>query len=242
MVRKSSSDCRQFARAGFHAFEQPHILDCDRGLVGEGGDQFDLFVGERPHFRARQDQDADRGALAQHRDGKNRAVIAQPLPFHQGVFWISLHVGDMNQSTFEQCAPGRRASFGIDWNISDIVHEFGREAVGLGTVESSVFLAGNGGLVGIAEPGCRFNESLQNCPQIKGRAADDLEHVGRGGLLLQRFTQLVKQARILDCDDGLCGEVLDKIDLFVGEGADFLAIDDDRADEFVLLQHRHGDV
>ena len=39
--------------------------------------------------------------------------------------------------------------------------------------------------------------------QIEGRAADDLEHVGGGGLLLQRFAQLVEQARILDGDDGL---------------------------------------
>ena len=41
---------RQFARAGFHAFEQPHILDRDRCLVSKCRDQLDLFVGERPHF------------------------------------------------------------------------------------------------------------------------------------------------------------------------------------------------
>jgi hypothetical protein len=36
-----------------------------------------------------------------------------------------------------------------------------------------------------------------------------LRHVGGGGLLLQRFAQFVEQARVLDGDDGLGGEVLD---------------------------------
>ena len=187
-------------------------------MVGKGRDQFDLLVSERPHFRTGQNQDANRDTLAQHRNGENGAEIAQPLPLQEGVFWISLYVGDMNQSTFEQCAPERQASFGNDWNISDIIHVFGREAVGLGTIEDSVFLAGNGGLVGIAEPGCRFDKSLQHGLQVEGRPADDLEHVGGGGLLLQRFAQLVEQARILDSDDGLCGKVLDKIDCLSVKG------------------------
>src|SRR5262249_19705315 len=46
-----------------------------------------------------------------------------------------------------------RTSFGLDWNIFDVVHEFAREAVGLSAVEGPVFLAGNVGLVGIAKPG-----------------------------------------------------------------------------------------
>ena len=49
------------------------------------------------------------------------------------------------------------------------------------------------------------------------------------GLLLQRFgeivgalAQLVEQARVLDGDDGLRGEVLHQLDLLVGEGAHLL--------------------
>ena len=34
----------QFARARFHTFEQPHILDGDHGLVGKGFNQLDLLV------------------------------------------------------------------------------------------------------------------------------------------------------------------------------------------------------
>ena len=37
----------QFARARLHLVEQPHVLDRDHRLVGEGCDQLDLLVGER---------------------------------------------------------------------------------------------------------------------------------------------------------------------------------------------------
>ena len=43
----------QIARARLHLVEQPHVLDRDHRLVGEGRDQLDLLVGERPHRCAR---------------------------------------------------------------------------------------------------------------------------------------------------------------------------------------------
>ena len=53
------------------------------------------------------------------------------------------------------------------------------------------------------------NQRIEHRLQIEGRAADHLEHVGGGGLLLQRFAQLVEQAGVLDGDDSLIGEILD---------------------------------
>ena len=65
-----------------------------------------------------------------------------------------------------------------------------------------------------------------------------LQHLGRRSLLLQRLAeivsalaQLVEQPRVLDGDHGLGGEVLDQLDLLVGERADLLAEDRDRADQ-----------
>ena len=71
-----------------------------------------------------------------------------------------------------------------------------------------------------------FEHRIEHGLQIERRATDDLEHVGSGGLLLQRFAQLVEQPRVLDGDDGLGGEVLDQLDLLVGEGTDLLTIDE----------------
>ena len=62
------------------------------------------------------------------------------------------------------------------------------------------------------------DECIEHRLQIEGRAADDLEHVGGGGLLLQQtLAQLVEQPRVLDGDDGLGCEVRDQLDLLVGE-------------------------
>ena len=76
--------------------------------------------------------------------------------------------------------------------------------------------------------------------KIEGGAADDLEHIGGGGLLLQGFAQFIQQPHVLDGDDSLICEVLDQFDLLVGEGTDFLAIDDYCTDKLTILKHRHN--
>jgi hypothetical protein len=95
----------------------------------------------------------------------------------------------------------------------------------------------------------RLDKRIEHRLQIECRAADNLEHVGRGGLLLQRFTQivraltqLVEQPSILDGDDGLAGEIGEQGDLLVGERTNFLAIDDDDSNELIVFEHRHSDL
>ena len=53
------------------------------------------------------------------------------------------------------------------------------------------------------------------------------------------FAQLVEQPRVLDGDDGLGSEVLHQLDLLFGERPHLLAINDDRPDQLVLLEHWH---
>ena len=83
---------------------------------------------------------------------------------------------------------------------------------------------------GFAQPRRRFDQRIEHGLQIERRAADDLEHVGGGGLLLQRFAQLVgallhrvEQPHVLDGDHRLVGEGLDQRDLLVGERPDLAA-------------------
>ena len=45
--RSAAPATRSARGARLHLVEQPHVLDRDHGLVGEGGDQLDLLVGER---------------------------------------------------------------------------------------------------------------------------------------------------------------------------------------------------
>ena len=80
------------------------------------------------------------------------------------------------------------------------------------------------GTVGIAESRRRFDERVEYRLQIKRRTTDNFQHVGGGRLLLQRLTQLVKQSRVLDGNDGLRREILNQFDLLVGEGTNFLPV------------------
>src|SRR6516162_10398843 len=82
--------------------------------------------------------------------------------------------------------------------------------------------------------------------QVAPRSSNDLQHFGRRGLLLQGFSeiigalaQLVKQSRVLDGDDSLRGEVLDQLDLFLGEWPHLGAVDEESADQLVRFEHRN---
>jgi len=84
-----------------------------------------------------------------------------------------------------------------------------------------------------------LHERIEHRLQVEGGAADDLEHVGGRGLPLEGFAQLVEQARVLDRDDGLRGEVLDQLDMLVREWQHLLAKDGNCAKEVVFFQHWH---
>src|SRR5215472_5709502 len=55
------------------------------------------------------------------------------------------------------------------------------------------------------------------------------------------MAQFIEQPRVLNGDNGLGGEVLYQSNLLVGEWPDHLAIDDDRADEFILFEHGYDE-
>jgi hypothetical protein len=73
----------------------------------------------------------------------------------------------------------------------------------------------NDATVCFPQPSGRLEERNEHRLQVEGGAADHLEYVGGGGLLLQRFRQIIGtlsqlfgQAGVLDGDDGLVGEIV----------------------------------
>ena len=71
---------RQLRGPRLHLLEQPDVVDRDHRLVGEGGHKLDLLVGERPHFRARENDHAEERPFAQERDAKHGALLSNVLP------------------------------------------------------------------------------------------------------------------------------------------------------------------
>src|SRR5262249_17801153 len=91
----------------------------------------------------------------------------------------------MNHPTFQQGPPSRRPAPPLDGEIPDVFDEFGPTPVDLREEEHPVSLPNYHAEVGVTKAAGRFNKRLQHRLEIKSRAADDLEHVGGGGLLFQ---------------------------------------------------------
>src|SRR5262245_53605364 len=97
-------------------------------------------------------------------------------------------------------------------------------------------------VIRLAQAGRRFDQSVEHELQIEGRAADNLENVGGGSLLLQRFAQLAEQPRVLDCDNGLGGKARQQLDLPVCKRPHLLTVDDNGAYQLIFLEHGHNDM
>src|SRR6516165_10661637 len=109
--------------------EQAHVLDGDARLVGEGGGQVDLLVGEGANGLTHQDDSADRMALAQQRYAEDRAIPDLLLRFPKSIFGISQDIGDLNRFAFEYRSPDNAAPSRFERNAHTCFPMSGRAAV-----------------------------------------------------------------------------------------------------------------
>src|SRR5262245_30220036 len=146
-----------------------------------------------------------------------------------------LSVVDMDRRAIEEGASRNPAAF--NWPTADVYWNW---PVMRFDLEPLVLAQRNNRIICLTQPSYRFHERVEDRLQIECRAAYDFEHIGGGSLLLQGFAQLVEQPGVLDGDDGLGGEILNQLDLLVGERLRLLAVNDNRADQLVVLEHRRG--
>src|SRR5262249_2953461 len=76
---------------------------------------------------------------------------------------------------------------------------------------------------------------------LQGLLAERAQLVDRARKLRRAGAQFAEQPRVLDGDDRLGGEILQQRDLLVGKRPRFLPEDDDGADQFMVLEHRHAE-
>ena len=74
-LRRSSSECGEFARARLHLLEQPGVLDRDHGLIGEGLQDFDLALREMARLQTRHDERAFDRVVSQQRHAEQGARL-----------------------------------------------------------------------------------------------------------------------------------------------------------------------
>ena len=153
---------RQFARAGFHAFEQPHVLDRDHRLVGEGGDQLDLLVAKRLHCTTRQQNHADWISFAQEGDAEHGAIVGLFLDFDHRVFRIRKNVRHMNCLAKYNRSPDHAPS---PWLVRDALEklvQFRGKTVGRSVIISRAFLTRNGSHIRLAKPRGRLSQRIEH--------------------------------------------------------------------------------
>src|SRR5580704_91853 len=85
-----------------------------------------------------------------------------------------------------------------------------------------------------------FQYSVEHWAEVAGGAVDDPQHLGSRGLLLQGLARLDDQPRILHRDNRLRREALHQRDLLLGERANLPAVNDESAEQSVVLRKRHG--
>ena len=97
------------------------------------------------------------------------------------------------------------------------------------------------------EPHRRGQKRIEHHLKVKGRTADDLEHVGGRRLLRERLLKVVRarlhfieQAHILDRDDRLVGEGLQDLDLSRVERSCLGSAHHQRAFDPVVAQQGHA--
>src|SRR5262245_33266681 len=104
----------QFRVAVLQFFEQPHVLDSDDGLVGEGLKKRYLLVCKRTSLHAANQDRSKRNSLAEHRNSESRPGVASTsstcsIDIRKIGFGFSIDVLDMscltvNDGTTSRCA------------------------------------------------------------------------------------------------------------------------------------------
>src|SRR5262249_7122955 len=230
----------QLARARLYLVEQPHVLDRNYRLVGEGLDQRDLFVGEGLHLQAIGQDHAEQIIPLEHRDRENGPERFDVLR-REGIFGVGPRIVDVDRAAFESGTARGAFAAGPDRMLHHPLPELHGSGVVRHHAEDLTIEAVDESKAGAAKAHRTLGYGLKYRPQIEGRAADHFEQIGGGGLLLQAFAQLVEQARVLDGDDGLIGKIRYQLDLLVSEWPDFLTKDGDSSDYLLFLEHRNYD-
>jgi hypothetical protein len=169
--------------------EQPRVLHRDYCLSGEGAHQFDLPLGVWLHAIPRETNRADHGSLAQQWHSK---VCTYPGCHGLGhrVVRVREYILDMHDPAFERHPPGHAVATGDNPSLLQDRPIFGFRS-GDRHIAVDLALAYRDRCdICAAKPTGGFDHCVQHGLHIGGTAADDVEHIARGGLVFDRLVAL----------------------------------------------------
>ena len=102
----------------------------------------------------------------------------------QGVVRIVQNIGDLDYFAFDNGSPQNGPAPRHEPTLPHMFIELLRKSVACNIGVGISYWAMDRSSIGLTQPRRRFDERIEHRLQIEGRAADDLEHVGGGSLLL----------------------------------------------------------
>ena len=242
---------RRLAFEGSARFvEESNILDRNGCLVRKRLDELNIALVERPDVVSGQHNASDDDAFPQHWHSENGTRFGQADDERLPEDRVGFRVCDLNgRSALEDRA--HHATLGPERSpvaaemaccavsrerLADICREAAAirdrlEPLALDTREPTN--------IGTGEADRILKHDVEDGPEIERGAADRLEHVRDRGLLLECFLGLVEETHVLDGDDRLGGEGLEKLDLLQGERLDLHPADGDTTDRDAVTKQRH---
>src|SRR6478672_9891043 len=111
--------------------------------------------------------------------------------FVHSVFRITLSVWNVNYLALKHGSSGQRSPIDRNGMLLEVLFELVGATVISCEITSRAIASEEQCVIRPTQSRRRFDQSIEHRLQIEDRVADHLEHVGGGGLLLQRFPQLV---------------------------------------------------
>ena len=162
------------------SWNKPHVLDRDHGLIGEGFEQFDLRRGERAHLGATCVQRSNEFPLLTKGSSQEGAEAADGTQHWEIV--LRADVGNMKRAMLAHPA--------ILWLINTDLDAANGYGTKMSPHNHSVALAeSQHHVIDPTNPRRALDDGVEHRLHVRRRAADNAEHLGRCGLMLQRLAQ-----------------------------------------------------
>src|ERR1700730_11478240 len=231
---------------GFAQFvEQARVLDGNDSLTGKARNQRDLLLGKRSNLLVKNADCPEQLIVPDHRHDEQSPDAANFDASDRQ--WVVIEIGlivtivdDVNNLRSLDDSGDRVVRTWLMRALLEELGEGGRVVEIRDESHHSMLEPPQRPKMRAADAGSILQHRSEHRLQLAGRSADDLEHVGGRGLLLERFAQLVEQPRVLYGDDGLAGKAREQRDLFIAEGPDLLAVDVDCTKHIGFFQHWYG--
>ena len=225
--------------ASLRLVEQPRVLDRDHRLVGERLQQRQFLVGERLDRLAQQADRTDAAPLPQHRHPHRREIADEGLHFTQrrGCVLQRRGVGDVHWRALAQDPGGDGLLERLGERANDRLHR--RAVPGAGMQQSVVAEQEHADLFAGEELAATLRDLVEHRLRVGHRAADHPQHLGAGGLLLQRLLRLAVELRVLERDRRLSRQSHEELELVRLERAAAAAPHRHRALHRLAGEQRH---